>query len=76
MAFAIKYTSSFDVVERPQMVSATYLLTFSKEGYTGSPIELKVFGSNSVVAKISNDSLFGISSKKLDIEILDYIDLS
>jgi hypothetical protein len=76
MAFAIKYTSSFDVVERPQMVSATYLLTFSKEGYTGSPIELKVFGSNSVVAKISNDSLLGISSKKLDINILDDIDLS
>lgn len=76
MAFGIKYSSSFDVVERPQGITATYSLTFSKEGYTGSIVPLRFFGSNSVVSKISNDSIVGISTKRLDIEILEDIDLS
>lgn len=76
MAFGIKYSSAFDVVERPQGVLATYSINFSKDGYLGAVVPLRFFGSKAVVAKISNDSTLGICSKKLDIEILENIDLS
>lgn len=76
MAFSVKYSSAFEVVERPQGILATYSMTFSKDGYSGAVVPLRFFGSKAVVAKISNDSTLGICSKKLDIEILENIDLS
>ena len=78
MAFSTKYTSSFDVLEGPARVLATYTIVFKKDGYSGSVIDLQTMGGRPLMAKIVNskDSIVGIQEKKLDIEILDESDLS
>lgn len=78
MALNTKYTLTFDVLETPAKVLATYVVYFKKEGYTGGITAFMDAEENGLRSKITNlnDSIIGINEKKIEIGILTAVDVS
>jgi hypothetical protein len=78
MALNTKYTLTFDVLETPAKVLATYVVYFKKEGYVGIITAFTDAEENGLRSKItnSNDSIIGINEKKIEIGVLTAVDVS